>query len=74
MKMNFFKINRPPTQQEAKEWLQNYLGGSLVRLLSMSKDGRTAKVIVSTAKGDREFSISLPLILDNICRIQRKNQ
>lgn len=67
---SFFEINRPMTNEEAKAWLESYLGGSLVSLVSIGKCRTYARAIARTEKGDREMKISLPMVLDRGVVIQ----
>lgn len=61
---SFFEINRPMTNEEAKAWLQKFLGDALVSTVSIGVKRTYAKVIARTEKGEQEVKISLPMVLD----------
>lgn len=64
MQNNFFEINRKPTEAEAKEWVEKYVGNALRSIVSLNIGTNSALVIASTERGDMELKISLPYVLE----------
>lgn len=69
---NFFELNRPITNEEAKEWLESYLGAALISTVSIWVNRTYARVVARTENGNQDVKISLPMVLDRGTVIQNE--